>query len=518
MEFEKNLKAFKFVDINKDLYGCVATFGANLKEKNLSEVEIYLSESFDFCAAFFGALAVGMRPILLTKPIFSEDKFAICDENFGDFLDFSRNMELKFDQNSTFFLQTSGSTGKSKNIPKKLGSMIDEGLFLKDELGIGEGDKFFASVSHQHMFGLTFKIFLPLISGAKCVSKELNYPEAIFEFDLTNLSFVTSPVLLQTLVSSPRAAEISGLKNIICAGSALKSELRASIAKLSKASIIDIYGSTETGVVARNLGDELLLFSKVKAGLNEEEALNVSSPWCEFFQTSDWAEIDGSRLTLKGRIDRIVKLNDKRVNLISIENKIFESGLIKDCYCDTHPKFKRLAVLLELSDEGVKLFRDSGKKGVVARLNELLRPEFKNSVRYFKIVSSLCKNAQGKFLKANFKELLEKNEEPIWEKSSEDGIYKFKTKLSPALGIFTEHFPNLPLLPGFVQLDFVFKFARELGAEIGNQCVVENLKFLKFVRPNDELCIEISQKDEKVYFEIYCNGAKSSVGRIKLGS
>ena len=517
MEFENSLKEFKFVDIDKNLYSQVVIFGANLKEYGLGEVEIYLSETFDFCVAFFGVLAIGVRPILLAKPIFSSDKFNINDENFKNFLAPARNTEPKFDINSTFFLQTSGSTGNSKNIPKRLGAMIEEGLFLKEELGFNESDTFFSSVSHQHMFGLTFKVFLPIISGAKVVSKELNYPEAIFELELENLSFVTSPVLLQTLVSSPRATKISGLKNIICAGSALKSELRASIAKLSKTRIIDIYGSTETGAVARNLGDELLLFSKVKAGLNEEEALNVSSPWCEFFQTSDWAEIDGSRLTLKGRIDRIVKLNDKRVNLISIENKIFESGLIKDCYCDTHPKFKRLAVLLELSDEGVKLFRDGGKKGVVARLNELLRPEFKNSVRYFKIVSSLCKNAQGKFLKANFKELLEKNEELVWEKSSENGIYKFKIKLSPALGIFTEHFPNLPLLPGFVQLDFVFKFARELGAEIGDQCVVENLKFLKFVRPNDELCIEISQKDGKVYFEIFCNGTRSSVGRIKLG-
>ena len=199
MDFKKSLKAFKFVDISKDLYEYAATFGANLKEKNLSEIEIYLSQSFDFCAAFFGALAIGVKPILLAKPIYSGDKFVINDENFGDFLDFSKSMELKFDQNSTFFLQTSGSSGASKNIQKSLGAMIDEGLFLKDELGFGEGDKFFASVSHQHMFGLTFKIFLPLISGAKAVSKELNYPEAIFELDLTNLTFVTSPVLLQTL-------------------------------------------------------------------------------------------------------------------------------------------------------------------------------------------------------------------------------------------------------------------------------------------------------------------------------
>jgi len=516
MEFENSLKDFKFVDIDKNLYSEVVIFGANLKEYGPSEVEIYLSETFDFCVAFFGALAVGVRPILLAKPIFSSDKFNINDENFKNFLAPARNIEPKFDINSTFFLQTSGSTGKSKNIPKKLGEMIEEGLFLKEELGFNESDTFFSSVSHQHMFGLTFKVFLPIISCAKVVSRELNYPEAIFGLELENLSFITSPVLLQTLISSPRAAEISGLKNIICAGSALKSELRASIAKLSKTRIIDIYGSTETGAVARNLGDELLLFSKVKAGLNEEEALNVSSPWCEFFQTSDWAQIDGSRLTLKGRIDRIVKLNDKRVNLISIENKMLESGLLKDCYCDTHPKFKRLAVLLELSEEGVKLFRDSGKKGVVARLNELLRPEFKNSVRYFKIVSSLCKNAQGKFLKANFKELLEKSEEPSWDKSSENGIYKFKTKLSPALGIFTEHFPNLPLLPGFMQLDYVFELASGVGIDVSGASTVENLKFMKFVRPGDLLLVCFEKRGGKLYFELFCNGEKCSTGRAAL--
>ena len=89
MDFKKSLKAFKFVDISKDLYEYAATFGANLKEKNLSEIEIYLSQSFDFCAAFFGALGVGVKPILLAKPIYSGDKFVINDENSGDCLDFS---------------------------------------------------------------------------------------------------------------------------------------------------------------------------------------------------------------------------------------------------------------------------------------------------------------------------------------------------------------------------------------------------------------------------------------------
>ena len=51
MEFENSLKEFKFVDIDKNLYSQVGIFGANLKEYGVSEVEIYLSETFDLRSA-----------------------------------------------------------------------------------------------------------------------------------------------------------------------------------------------------------------------------------------------------------------------------------------------------------------------------------------------------------------------------------------------------------------------------------------------------------------------------------
>ena len=393
--------------------------------------------------------------------------------------------------------------------------------------------------------------------------------------------------------------------------------------------------------MARDEGCGLRLFGAVNAGLDDRGALNVSSPWCEFFQTNDAASIDEGRLALQGRIDRIVKLNDKRVSLESIETKLLESGLLMDCYCAPHPKFKRIAALLQLNGEGLKKFRKIGKKGVAAELKELMKLEFKNSVRYFKIVEKMPRNQQGKFEKSEFENALFASPKPVWSggraneageicggqiykngenlrggknclshkgasfekiadrngknfenqangtscasekgreknqiltaasvvgfqncssggnleniavgeknascKSVKDGDaqnetslegrvslandeggerldgdaqkYEFSAIMHAGLEIFESHFPNLPLLPGFIQLDYVFELACGVGIDVSGASTVENLKFMKFVRPGDLLRVCFEKRGGKLYFELFCNGEKCSVGRAAL--
>lgn len=514
-EFSSKLQNFRFEDDDRSVYLNALKFAKNIKEKDINEIEIYLSDTFKFCVAFFGSMMAGLSPDILPKPIFSGDKSHVDSENFGSYINGDCSEDFLLNEDCKFFLKTSGSSGESKRIEKKLSDMIAESTYLAKEFGFESDGIFFSSVSHQHMFGLTYKVFLPIILGAKVVSKEMNYPERILELDLKNHIFITSPVLLQALIKSPRSSEIRELKWIISAGSELKKTLREELTRLCNAKIVDIYGSTETGVVARNFGDGLRLFSAVKAKFDEREALGISSPWCKFFQSNDWAEVNGNRLVLKGRIDRIVKLNDKRVSLESIEKKLFESGLLSDCYCEIHPNFKRIAALLVLNENGIAKFRREGKKGIVAELSSILKNEFKNSVRYFKIVDSLPRNSQGKFAKHEFANVLFRSICPKWEhKILEDGKSKFSFIMSVELEIFTHHFPNLPLIPGFMQLDFVFELARSIGIDLSGASKIENLKFIKFVRPNDRLDIFIEKKENRVYFEIFCNDEKCSMGRV----
>lgn len=562
MSFEENLKNFRFADDSRDVFDACLRFAAFLEKNGVKELQIYLEGAFKFYAAFFGSLLAGAAPYVLAKPIYEANLTAVNDENFSNFLSSEPANGLKFDPQAKFYLQTSGSSGKSKMIEKSLAQMIKESEYLARELNFSAQNTFFSSVSHRHMFGLTFKVFLPLVLGARVIADELNYPEAILGLELANHVFIASPVLLGALVQSPAASSLKNLSGIVSAGSPLKKELRSELGKICDARIIEIYGSTETGIVARDEGRGLGLFGAVNAGLDGRGALNVSSPWCEFFQTNDAASIDEGRLALQGRIDRIVKLNDKRVSLESIEAKLLESGLLADCYCAPHPKFKRIAALLEFNGEGLKKFRKIGKKGVVAELKELLKLEFKNSVRYFKIVEKMPRNQQGKFEKSEFENALFASPKPVWSVGrvneageicgsqiykngqnlasglncgavNTNGVcakfegggerlenpaqkYEFSAVMHAGLEIFESHFPNLPLLPGFMQLDYVFELASRVGIDVSGLNTVENLKFMKFVRPGDLLLVCFEKRGGKLYFELFCNGEKCSVGRAML--
>jgi len=562
MSFEENLKNFRFTDDSRDVFDACLRFAAFLEKNGVKELQIYIDDAFKFYAAFFGSLLADAAPCVLAKPIYEPNLTAVNDENFLNFLAKEPAKGLKFDPQAKFYLQTSGSSGKSKMIEKTLAQMIKESEYLAGELNFSSQNTFFSSVSHRHMFGLTFKVFLPLILGARVIADELNYPEAILGLELANHVFIASPVLLRTLAQSPAASALKGLSGIVSAGSPLKKELRDELGQICDARIIEIYGSTETGIVAKDCGGGLRLFSAVNAGLDGRGALNVSSPWCEFFQTNDAASIDEGRLTLQGRIDRVVKLNDKRVSLESIEAKLLESGLLADCYCAPHPKFKRIAALLEFNGEGLKKFRKIGKKGVAGELRELLKLEFKNSVRYFKIVEKMPRNQQGKFEKSEFENALFASPKPVWSGGcvneageicgsqiykngqnlasglncgavNTNGVcakfegggerlenpaqkYEFSAVMHAGLEIFESHFPNLPLLPGFMQLDYVFELASGVGIDVSGLNTVENLKFMKFVRPGDLLRVCFEKRGGKLYFELFCNGEKCSTGRAAL--
>lgn len=621
------------------------------EQKRAPMIEIYGEDAAEFIAFFFGALIAGFAPVLLREPKFSGkfhlggdvkipnlaaaqnlDKFSPNDlENISsrDTVKSAPKISsknalqnhapceqepislhlLRADQK--FYIKTSGSTGEAKNIEKSLRDMVLEAEFLVERFGLCASDRFLSGVSHQNMFGLTFSIFVPLLCGSRTQKGGLNYPEIILAADLAGAVLISSPTVLGALCEHADAANIAPLGTIFSAGAPLSPAIRDRLAALSNARIVDIYGSSETGVIACNEGTGLKKFApvsvqirtdidscgatkregelfdpaasscgensaakpktsrvdgqdincsseqaskfnayavdKTAAGPENSSApssatkhddkfaqegelcdkfgakqpadnfsqageFTISSPWCERFESRDFGYVRADEITLLGRGDRTVKINENRVSLDLLEAKLRSHEFIGECRIDLHPQRDRAVALIKLSDRGEQAFRAGGKKGITDELKAFLKPEFGAILRYFKIASKLPFNEQGKLSKKDFLSALQRYEVPIFEQSAEN---EFRAKVRASDFYFDGHFARFALVPAFMQLRFVLICAKALGYELDGTQKIENLKFKNFIRPGDEISIKITEASGKLRFEI-SNDKVCASGRICL--
>lgn len=626
------------------------------EQKNAPMIEIYGEDAAEFIAFFFGAMIAGFAPILLREPKFSGEFHLGGDAKIPNLAtaqglsEFSpHDLEnissrdtgksspkissknapqnhapceqeavslhlLRADQK--FYIKTSGSTGEAKNIEKSLRDMVLEAGFLIERFGLCASDRFLSGVSHQNMFGLTFSIFVPLLCGSRTQKGGLNYPEIILAADLAGAVLISSPTVLGALCEHADAANIAPLSTIFSAGAPLSPAIRDNLRALSNARIVDIYGSSETGVIACNEGTGLKKFAPVsvqirtdidsngaekregkpfdlaasscgknsaaesktsradgqntdgqdtnrsgeraskfnadvsdKTATDQENSLalssatkhddkfaqaeefcdkfrakrptdkfsqtgefTISSPWCERFESRDFGYVRADEITLLGRGDRTVKINENRVSLDLLEAKLRSHEFIGECRIDLHPQRDRAVALIKLSERGEQAFRVGGKKGVTDELKAFLKPEFGAILRYFKIASKLPFNEQGKLSKKDFLSALQRYEVPVFERNAEN---EFRAKVRASDFYFDGHFARFALVPAFMQLRFALICAKALGYELDGMQKIENLKFKNFIRPGDEISIKITEASGKLRFEI-SNDKVCASGRICL--
>ena len=280
------------------------------EQERASMIEIYGEDAAEFIAFFFGALIAGFAPVLLREPKFSGefhlggdvripnlaaaqnlDKFSLhnlenispsgtkksspkissknAPQNHAPCEQGAISLHLlRADQK--FYIKTSGSTGEAKNIEKSLRDMVLEAEFLVERFGLCASDRFLSGVSHQNMFGLTFSIFVPLLCGSRTQKGGLNYPEIILAADLAGAVLISSPTVLGALCEHADAANIAPLSTIFSAGAPLSPAIRDNLRALSSARIVDIYGSSETGVIACNEGAGLKKFAPVSVHIRAD--------------------------------------------------------------------------------------------------------------------------------------------------------------------------------------------------------------------------------------------------------
>lgn len=304
----------------------------------------------------------------------------------------------------TFF--TSGSTATPKKIIRSLTQITKEIETLESAFGsLIKNSAIFATVSHQHIYGLLFYILWPLYTKRIIHIPTLIYPESIESTLNQNgaTTLITSPSLLTRM---PNIKITNKAITIFSSGGKLKST------PVTGGNIIDILGSTETGGVAfRNISDyNWTPLPKVKVAI-KNHCLKVSSPFCSngCFVMGDKAQInpDGSFQLLE-RADRIVKIEGKRTSLTEIENILKQQQFIQEAIAiSMEAKRQYIAVVIVLNSKGKEYLKTNSKKALNTELKKQLAQYFDTIILPKKIryLDKIPENNQGKHVLMEIKNL-----------------------------------------------------------------------------------------------------------------
>lgn len=243
-------------------------------------------------------------------------------------------ISLPLDSDLSLTLLTSGSTGQAKAVHKPIVCLDNEAALLTGLLQHEiAGCTVLSTVYPFHMYGLTFSVFLPLSAGLPVRVPIVHYTEELCAQQADKLLLITSPAFLQRLDFALQPPDVA---LAVSAGGPLSPELRAKFKNWCGADIVDIYGSTETGVIGFRRGTTPdgaftpLPETKIEAG----EVPCLHSPLLPEGRCplDDQLKLlaDG-RFVLCGRQDRIVKIDEKRIPLPAVEQYLLDTGLLSEC-------------------------------------------------------------------------------------------------------------------------------------------------------------------------------------------
>lgn len=315
-----------------------------------------------------------------------------------------------FYSDTEFLLKTSGSTGIPKTITKTAGQLWMNAQVCAEAFGFQADNQITAicTVSIQHLYGLICQIIMPLLLGWQIERKQQFYPEYVSQAcqRAEKSVLISSPKMLTSI--DWMRLQFPALQGVVSAGGMLSPEISQQILTALGFPVTDFYGTTEAGAIAMRRGcAEWEPMPQSHIGTDERGALWIEAPWfVGREQTEDMVTLKGSSFEMHGRVDRILKLGDKRVSLVNIEHKLLQHDCVDDCYIGKHPDFERLVAWVALSKLG-KMYYNESRRDLVTKLKQYLAlsQDKIGLPRFWRFTHQLPRNAQSKISKLEFEKI-----------------------------------------------------------------------------------------------------------------
>lgn len=299
-------------------------------DDNAQRVLLAEADPIAFAALLLAALSAGKTPVI--APNFQPEvlsRLRQCIDATGA------------PAANTIEIYTSGSSGEPKRIVKQLVQF--EAECCAQEALWGEAiaaAAVTATVPHNHIYGLLFRLLWPLLAGRPFDNVTCGNPAMLVE----RLQALGDAILVSSPAQLSRLPELNDLatmahrpKLVFSSGAPLGAVAAQSYFTAWGQAPIEVYGSTESGGIAwrRQEGNDPVWapLPGVTVARDEDGALLIRSPFLSdaaALRMEDAVTLlpDG-RFRLSGRLDRIVKIEEKRLSLPEMEARLTECPLVE---------------------------------------------------------------------------------------------------------------------------------------------------------------------------------------------
>lgn len=332
-----------------------------------------------------------------------------------------RDLPILNSDETRILLYTSGSTGAPKAIPQRMTEFeMDNAFVISKWAEEFLKRKLVSTVSQHHIYGFLFSSSLPFTLGVPFRRTRIQFPEEFERLSDEKYVIIATPAFLKRTVEIEKKLPLKDTW-IFSSGGACSTELAEKTQNVFGFCPLEIYGSTETsGIAYRQQSKDGLKFTpfdNAKIWLDDNGCLRVISPYIKNpkgFATADLAEIfEDGRFLLKGRSDSIVKIEEKRISLTEVENRLMQTGLIADVKVIALQNEVRqfLAAVIVLNEKGKQHFCNAEKFLINRYFHDFLMHYFENVVvpKRWRYVDSIPVDTQGKKHKEEIEKLFLEN-------------------------------------------------------------------------------------------------------------
>ena len=390
----------------EDYWYFLCTFVAILQSKKAVYITQNITESFMAEVKKPGVFFITDQNVALDDTSFFIpdliEKAALPSE-----AEIRKTPEINGDE-TEIYLYTSGSTGKPKAVRHTMKEIETDNSVVISLWGEEYFKrKLITTVSQHHVYGFYWCICLPFTLGLPFRRKRIEFPSEFEKLTDTSYVLVSTPAFLKRTVE---VVDKLNMKDVFISvsGGAVSEELAVSTEKLFGFCPMEGYGSTETsGIAYRQQSRDGLIWTPydcVKLWVGEDGCLNVISPFIKDpagVATADLVEIyEDGRFLLKGRADSIVKIEEKRISMTEVENRLLETGLVSEVKVVALSNDVRqyLAAAVVLNAKGREKFADTEKFEINRWFHDFLMKYFENVVipKKWRFVEKLPSDVQGK--------------------------------------------------------------------------------------------------------------------------